>query len=105
MHILLTNSRYLLGILRQPVSKEVPRDGTVYRGTALRIGRSRVRLLMVSLEFFMDYGPGVDSASNQNEYQIYFLGDKGGQCAGLTTLPSSSVDSLEVWEPQPPGTL
>jgi len=32
---------------------------------------------MVSLEFFIDvihYGPGVDSASNRNEYQEYFLG-------------------------------
>jgi len=34
----------------------------------------------VSLEFFIDvilrphYGPGVDSASNRNEYQEYFLG-------------------------------
>jgi len=37
----------------------------------------------VSLEFFIDiktfllhYGPGVDSASNRNEYQEYFLGVK-----------------------------
>jgi len=36
---------------------------------------------MVSLEFFIDiksfrshYGPGVDIASNRNEYQEYFLG-------------------------------
>jgi len=36
---------------------------------------------MVSLEFFNDiilpvalYGPGVDSASNRNEYQVYLLG-------------------------------
>jgi hypothetical protein len=35
------------------------------------------------LEFFIDikslrshYGPGVDSASNRNEYQEYFLGVK-----------------------------
>jgi hypothetical protein len=32
-------------------------------------------------------GPGVDSASNRNEYQEYFLGSKGGRCVGLTTLP------------------
>ena len=30
---------------------------------------------------------------------------KGGQCVGLTTLPPSRVDCLEIWEPQPPGTL
>jgi len=35
---------------------------------------------MVSLAFFVDiqphYGPGIDSASNGNEYQEYFLGVK-----------------------------
>ena len=46
--------------------------------------------------FFIDvksfrshYGPGVDSASNINEYQEYFLGGKGGRCVRLTTLPQS----------------
>jgi len=36
--------------------------------------------------FWPLYGPGVDSASNRNEYQEYFLGVKGGRCVGLTTL-------------------
>ena len=45
------------------------------------------------------------TASNRNEYQEYFLGDKGGRSVGLTTLPPSCVDCLEIWEPQPPGTL
>ena len=45
------------------------------------------------------YGPGVDSASNRNEYHKYFLGDKGSQCVGLTTLPPSFADYLEIWEP------
>jgi hypothetical protein len=35
----------------------------------------------------------------------YFLGGKGGQCLGLTTLPLSCAESLEIWEPQPPGIL
>jgi hypothetical protein len=30
---------------------------------------------------------------------------KCGRCLGLTTLPPSSADCLEIWEPQPPGTL
>jgi hypothetical protein len=30
---------------------------------------------------------------------------KGGRCEGLTTLPTSCADCLEIWEPQPPGTL
>ena len=33
------------------------------------------------------YGPGVDSDSNRNEYQEYFLGVKSGRCVRLTTLP------------------
>jgi hypothetical protein len=51
------------------------------------------------------YGPRVDSASNRNEYQEYFVGNKGGRCVGLTTLPPSYVDFLNIWEPQPPETL
>jgi hypothetical protein len=30
----------------------------------------------VTLSFRSHYGPGVDSASNRNEYQVYFLGVK-----------------------------
>jgi hypothetical protein len=30
---------------------------------------------------------------------------KGGRCVGLTTLPLSCADFVEIWEPQPPGTL
>jgi len=49
----------------------------------LQIGRSLVRSQLVALEFFIGikffrshYGPGVDSASNENEYQEHFLGVK-----------------------------
>jgi hypothetical protein len=48
---------------------------------------------------------GVDPASNRNEYQEYFLEDKGGRCLRLTTLPPSCADCLEIWEPQNPGKL
>jgi hypothetical protein len=34
-----------------------------------------------------------------------FPGSKGGRCVGLTTLPPSCADCLEIWKPQPPGTL
>ena len=44
-------------------------------------------------------------ASNRSEYQDYFLGGKGGQCVGLTILPPSHAGSLEIWGPQPAGTL
>ena len=66
------------------------RGGAVGWGTALQAGRSRVRYPMVSLEFFIYYGPVVDSASNRNEYQEYFL---------------LLISVLEIWEPRPPGTL
>jgi hypothetical protein len=32
-------------------------------------------------------------------------GVKGGRSVGLTILPPLCVDCLEIWEPQPPGTL
>jgi len=48
-----------------------------------QIGRSKVQSQLVPLESFIDiksfrshYGPGVNSASNRNEYQEYFLGVK-----------------------------
>jgi len=57
--------------------------------------------------------PGVDSASNRNEYQEYFLwggegggGSKDGRCLGpTTTQPPSCADCLEMWEPQLSGSL
>ena len=33
------------------------------------------------------------------------LGSKGGRCVGVTNLPLSCADCLEIREPQPPGTL
>jgi len=49
----------------------------------LQAGRPRVRFPMVSLEFLIDIilptalgSWGVDSVSNRNEYQEYFLGVK-----------------------------
>jgi hypothetical protein len=58
-----------------------------------------------TLSYRPHYGPGVESVSNRNEYQEYFLGSKGGRCVGLTTLPPSCAECLEIWEPQTPGTL
>ena len=78
------------------------RGDTVGSGTALQAGRSRVQFPIVSLKFFIDksfrphYGPGLDSGSNRNKYQQYFLWGKCGRCVGLTTLPHSCVDFLEI---------
>jgi len=64
--------------------------------------------------FFLDtksfrshYGPGVDSASNRNECQEYFLGVKSGRCVRLTTLSPSCATvkksgSLNFLEPSGP---
>jgi hypothetical protein len=59
----------------------------------------------LTYSFHPNDGPGVDSACNRNEYQGYLLGRKGGRCLGLTTLPLSCADCLEIWEPRPPGVL
>ena len=52
-------------------------------------------------------GPGVDSASNRNEYHEHFLGGKGGRCVRLTTLPPSCAvvvksGNLNFLEPSGP---
>ena len=62
---------------------------------------------MVSLTscFRPHYGPGLHSASNRNACQECFLGGEGGRCVGLTTLPPSCADCLEILAPQRPGTL
>jgi hypothetical protein len=36
----------------------------------------------LTLSFRPHYGPGVDSASNRNEYQEFFLGGGGVKAAG-----------------------
>ena len=70
----------------------------------LQAGRSRVPFPMMLQSFQPHCDPGVDSVSNRNEYQEYFLGGKGGRCVGLT-LPTTCADCYEMWKPQPPGTL
>jgi hypothetical protein len=57
------------------------------------------------VSFRPHYGPGVDPASNRNEYQEYALWSKGVRCVGLTTIPPSCVECLEIWALQPPGIL
>jgi len=55
----------------------------------------------------MHYGPGVDPASNRNEYQEYFLGVKAAGAYGWqpyhlhvpTVLKSGSLNLLELSGP------
>ena len=45
-----------------------------------------VSVFFIDIKSFRShYGPGVNSASNRNVYQEYFLGGKGGRCVRLTT--------------------
>ena len=51
-------------------------------------------------------GRGFDSLRCQRNFPIRpEIGGKCGRCLGLVTLPPAYADSLEVWEPQPRGTL
>jgi hypothetical protein len=68
---------------------------------ALHTGRSRVRFPMVSLEFFIGIILSVDSASNGNEYQEYFLGGKRGlttNICGMTKGRRVKKDVARTWE-------
>jgi hypothetical protein len=55
--------------------------------------------------FRPQYGSGILSASNKNEYQEYFLGGKGGRYVGMAILPPLCVDCIEIWWFHPPWTL
>ena len=71
----------------------------------LQAGRLWVQFPMGSLEFFLNLilsaalWPGVSSTSDRNEYQEYHLGGKGRWCIGLTTMPSSGANCLEILGP------
>jgi hypothetical protein len=67
---------------------------------------------MVSLDFFIDIlllGRTMALGSTQPLTEMstrnIFQEGKGNQCVGLTTLPPTRADCLEIWEPQPHGTL
>jgi hypothetical protein len=53
---------------------------------------------LVTSSFRTHYDPGVDSASNRNEYQVYFLGVRRSvpKADNLTTI---LCHCHEIWEP------
>ena len=51
------------------------------------------------------YGPRIDSAPSENEYQEYLLGVKAAGAWGWQPYYLHVPNVLEIWEPKPPGTL
>jgi hypothetical protein len=75
---------------------------------ALQAGRSWVLFPMVSLDCFIDIilssGRTMPLGSTQ---PLKEMSNRNASwlCVGLTTLPPSCADCLEIWEPYPPGIL
>ena len=85
------------------------------QGTLRNIFKGRILLLgarfpLVSLEFFIEIIlPALRSIQALTEMSTRNISggkeDKGGRCVKLTSLPPSCADCLQIWGPQPPGTL
>ena len=73
----------------------------VHWGTALQSGRSQVVTGISGHTMTLGSTQPATEMSTRN----ISCGDKGSRCIVLTTLPPSCADCLEIWEPQPPGTL
>jgi hypothetical protein len=109
-HDLRPNSlKVYINIIYPP--KPRARGDAVGWGITPQPGRSRVRFPMVSLEFLIGIillsalWPWGRLSLQQKWVPGIFPGGKGGRCVGLTNLPPSCTDCLEIWDPQLPGTL
>jgi hypothetical protein len=69
------------------VAKLVEATRYTIRKVAVSIPNSVIGIFHCQ-SFRTHYGPGIDSASNRNDHQEYFLGEgKGDWCIGLIILP------------------
>jgi len=78
------------------------RGGAFGCGTALQAGRSRVLFLMESgrTTALGSTQPLMEMGTRNISWRVMAAGG-----LGLTTLPPSRADCLEIWKPQPLGTL
>jgi hypothetical protein len=103
--------RSLISLLKCTLILQGISGSAIGWGTVLQTGRSRVRFPMVPLEFFIDIilpvaiWPLGRLSLQQKWVPGIFPRGKGGRYVGLTTLPPSCADCLEIWEPQASGIL
>jgi len=100
-----TNFRLLKGLCSPVGILRIATTGRIKNKYSLRrVFDSRWRHWKFSLteSFRSHYGRGIDSTSNRNEYQGYFVGGKGGRCVRLITLPPSCAGcrASAFWNPQ-----
>ena len=84
------------------------RGSAVDSGTVLQTGRSRLRIPMGTLRFFIDLIlPALGLTQPLTEVCTRDLPwvCKGCRCLGLTTLPFSYSECQKFWELQPPAAL
>jgi len=87
------------------------RGGAVCWGTKIEAGRPRVRFPTVLLEFFIDtilpaaLWPRCRPNFQQKSVPGILPGGKGSWCVELTNLRHCGGHCLEMWKPQPLGTL
>jgi len=96
------NSYLVWWLLRSPIGAPIKPTRCTWTEVAQWLGRcatnwkvagsipAGVTVFFIDIKSFRShYGPGVDWASNRNEYQEHFLEGKCGLCVRLTTLPPS----------------
>jgi hypothetical protein len=59
--------------------------------------------LLFHFEFFVRITLESIQPLKEMSTKEYIWRGKGGRCVGLKTLQPSCADSLEMWDPQPPG--
>jgi hypothetical protein len=96
---------------RYPAFSHLTFNHSTLHTTELQAGRLRVRFPRGSLGFFIHWilptalWPWDRLSLYQNWVSEMFPGSKSGRCVGLTNLPPSCADCLQIWKPQPPGHL